>query len=313
MLAAVAVAVALAVPYTSFTPGALWTDTDGQRIKAHSAGLLAHEGRYYWYGADNYTGHDGSNRQINVYSSRDMYNWKNMGAAFVFDCALVNDTKCYCDRPKVIYNPATQTFVMWMKSTPYTAVATAAAPTGPFAFKARFYPNGEPNGDPTAFVDPASPKDAYWIYSRRTTPEAPRLIRIAKMNRDWTGLTGSVASTIDAPLEAPAAFYQKGTYYLWTSHCSGWAPNAAVLHSAPSLRGPWTLQGNPTNNSTSFSSQSTYILPYTRGDGTQRFVYVADRFIPYIHGAESGRYVWLPLHVAEDGAVKVSWHSEWTL
>ena len=61
----------------SFKPGALWLDTDGKRIKAHSAGLLEHKGTYYWYGADNYTSDDGVNKIINVYQSKDLYNWEN--------------------------------------------------------------------------------------------------------------------------------------------------------------------------------------------------------------------------------------------
>ena len=49
------------VPYTSFSPGKVWLDTDGNRIKAHSAGLLQHNDTFFWYGADNYTNQDGSN------------------------------------------------------------------------------------------------------------------------------------------------------------------------------------------------------------------------------------------------------------
>jgi hypothetical protein len=164
-LAAFSLLVATAsATYSSFKPGELWLDTDGNRIKAHSAGLLEHKGTYFMYGADSYTNADGSNRQINVYESTDLYNWANKGAAFFFDCSLANATKCYADRPKVIFNALTAKFVMWMKSTPWTAVATSASPTGPFVFKSRFYPNGEHNGDVTAFVDPESPTDAYWIY-----------------------------------------------------------------------------------------------------------------------------------------------------
>ena len=44
-------------PYTSFHPGQEWHDTDGQPIRAHSAGLLPSlGGESFWlYGADNYT------------------------------------------------------------------------------------------------------------------------------------------------------------------------------------------------------------------------------------------------------------------
>lgn len=35
---------------TSFMPGEVWKDTDGNPINAHGGGLLYHEGTYYWYG-----------------------------------------------------------------------------------------------------------------------------------------------------------------------------------------------------------------------------------------------------------------------
>ena len=40
--------------------------------------------------------------------------------------------------------------------------------------------------------------------------------------------------------EAPAIFKKDGTYWMITSGCTGWAPNAARLFSAPSIWGPWT-------------------------------------------------------------------------
>jgi hypothetical protein len=56
--------------YDSFHPGAVWLDTDGVPIRAHSAGLLQPHtntpSKYYWYGADNYTSGDGTNVWINV-------------------------------------------------------------------------------------------------------------------------------------------------------------------------------------------------------------------------------------------------------
>ena len=31
-------------------PGGIWNNTDGNPINAHSAGILFHEGKYYWFG-----------------------------------------------------------------------------------------------------------------------------------------------------------------------------------------------------------------------------------------------------------------------
>merc|ERR1712070_1330672 len=135
--------------------------------------------------------------------------------------------------------------------------------------------------------DPLKAEDAYWIYSVKPDTEK-RVVRVSKMTPDWTALTGfsAISSTIAEPDEAPAAFHAAGRYYVWTSHCSGWASNAAILHQSAGLTGNWTDSGNPTGNKTSFSSQSTYILPLDDGDigslkmhaGVSRFIYVADRF-----------------------------------
>jgi hypothetical protein len=64
---------AAAAAQTAFHPGQVWDDTDGNPIRAHSAGLLqphtATPHKYYWYGADNYTSGDGTNVWINVCKS----------------------------------------------------------------------------------------------------------------------------------------------------------------------------------------------------------------------------------------------------
>ena len=76
--------------------------------------------------------------------------------------------------------------------------------------------------------------------------------------------------------------------------------------------------GNPTHDKTSFSSQSTYILPYPASttaseDYTTRYVYVADRFEPYLKNNEAARYVWLPIDVdTSSGNLSVAWQDEWT-
>ena len=116
-------------------------------------------------------------------------------------------------------------------------------------------------GDLTAFVDPASGfTAAYLIYSVR--PGAPdghkRDIIVAKLTPDWLGVESTTVSEITDAREGPAAFYADGVgYFIWTSHVTGWDPNAAAVYHSTSLSGPWAAIGNPTGNATSFGSQST--------------------------------------------------------
>ena len=83
-------------------------------------------------------------------------------------------------------------------------------------------------------------------------------------------------------------WYQPGIgYFIWTSHVTGWNPNPAAVYFAESITSPtWTSLGNPTHSSTSFRSQSTYILPVNGS-----VIYVADRFEPYVGKGTSPRYV----------------------
>lgn len=118
--------------HTSFYPGAIWTDTEGNHINAHGGGFLIYDDTYYWFGE-----HKGKDSKaqvgVRVYSSKDLYNWKNEGVAL----KVLNDPnsklqKGYIvERPKVIYNNKTGKFVMWfhheLKDQGYQAALTGVA------------------------------------------------------------------------------------------------------------------------------------------------------------------------------------------
>src|ERR1700761_4634304 len=101
--------------------------------------------------------------------------------------------------------------------------------------------------------------------------------------------------------EAPAVFKSQGKYYLITSVCSGWDPNAATYAVADSLLGEWKQQGNPCvgpEADVTFHAQSTYVLPIAPG----RFLFMADRWNKM--DLERSDYLWLPLTV-ENGRVEI--------
>ena len=313
-------------PYTCFHPGSEWLDTDGAPIRAHSAGLLSPalssaDRAHYWYGADNYTSGDGTNVWINVYQSDDLMNWRNLGHAYThpgpFKCSSSRSSQKACgeaDRPKVARHPSGY-LVMVVKSSPAVSFAKASTEAGPFAFQSSVYPNGNWVGDLTVFVDPESPADAYLVYSVRPNGpnHAKRQIVIAKLTKDWLGVESEQVSGITNSREGPAVFYGgPGVgYFLWTSHVTGWSANAAAVYHADSITSQtWTALAdpNPTHNATSFSSQSTYILPVNGS-----FIYVADRFEPYVHEKVSPRYVWLPITNITKTGITVNWHDEWRL
>lgn len=143
----------IASPRTSFEPGELWLDDQGVHINAHGGGILLHEGVYHWFGEHKIGGDAGNRAEVGVhhYSSRDLYNWKDEGIALaVSDDPQSEITKgCIIERPKVIHNARTKTFVMWfhleLKDQGYLAARTALAISdnvaGPYTYVRSLRPN----------------------------------------------------------------------------------------------------------------------------------------------------------------------------
>jgi hypothetical protein len=179
---------------SSFRPGQVWLDTDGIPINAHGGGMLYHDGVYYWFGEHKIEGEAGNVAHVGVrcYSSIDLYNWKNEGVALaVSDDPHSEITRgCVLERPKVIYNAATQKFVMWfhleLKGTGYrsarSGVAVSDKVTGPYTFiesvrpDAGFWPVNVTDQDKimTAVMDSSTytggelpgPADSLRLYAR---------------------------------------------------------------------------------------------------------------------------------------------------
>ena len=101
--------------------------------------------------------------------------------------------------------------------------------------------------------------------------------------------------------EAPAIFQAHGAYFLLTSGCTGWAPNAAEVFVADHpLSQNWTSLGAPMSGSTpaarekTFYSQPAFVVP-APGGPEGAFVYMGDAWNKEDLG--NSRYVWLPLWV----------------
>lgn len=293
-----------------FHPGEVWLDTEGKRIQAHQPHVVGplNNGTYYWYGSAKVGSSDGNAGVINVYSSVDLYNWQPHGAAF--NCGG------YCARPSFLgKNPKTGRYVLWVKGGSGFLASSADTPLGPFRSEGSFKPTpSSTSGDSASFKDPMS-NDAYIAYSQHT-PE--RAIKVVKLDSDWTALsTEPPVATVPGHLEAPVPFHSFDNYHIWTSHTSGWKPNPAELITAGSMLGKWSSEGNPSGNKTTFGTQGSHILPLGVPVGgslsvhdhgqtqTQRFLYMGDRYEPYINTTEGSRYIFLPMEVTSDGAVRL--------
>jgi len=136
-----------------FRPGELWPDQNGIPINAHGGGVLFHDGSYYWFGEYKVAGPEGNTAQVGVavYSSADLFKWKNEGIALKVSSDPLSDIAqgCILERPKVIFNARTSKFVMWFHLEPKgqgylgarCGIAIADHATGPYRFIESFRPN----------------------------------------------------------------------------------------------------------------------------------------------------------------------------
>jgi|GEM_PF-582880 len=248
------------------------------------------------------------------------------------------------ERPKVIYNEKNDNYVMWWHHdgpkagsywTAEGGVAVSDSPNGPFKYidTIRMPNDGSSDGndgmlrDMTLFVDDDGDSStfdpAYLIYSS----EENSTMIILMLNEDYTGpATNEQGDSVEgehwvkahkAWREAPAVFKQEGTYYMITSGLTGWNPNRAEYHTAPTMFGPWVSQGDPfidDVNGTTHGSQSTFVLPYRNASGElvkDKYIFMADRWIP--SNLKDSRYIWLPLHLdSVNKQINMSWQEQWT-
>jgi hypothetical protein len=301
-----------------FHPGELWPDTEGVPINAHGGGFLFRNGTYYWFGEFKTAGPGGNraNVGISVYSSKDLYHWKNNGIALkVSDDPNSDIVKgCILERPKVLFNEKTRLYVMWfhleLKDKGYSAaragVATSKSPTGPYTFVRDFRPDGEMSRDMTLYKDDDG--KAYLI----TTSENNQTQHLSQLTDDYLDTTGHYTRILaHKALEGEAIFKVNGHYFYIGSHTTGWDPNPAFAAVADKLSGPWRELGNPCRGEDAqltFGAQSTYVLPVEGRPGA--FIFIADRWRP--KNAIDGRYVWLPIDVDGD-SYTITWRQEWSL
>jgi len=307
-------------------PGAVWNNTNGNPINAHGGGILFHGEKYYWYGeiktgktwlvpGQTWECYRTNASGISCYSSKNLSDWKYEGVALSpnsTDSTSDIHTSKVIERPKVVYNESTKKFVMWMHidSEDYAysgaGVAVSDNPAGPYSYIGSMRPNGQMSRDMTLFKDEDG--KAYHIFSS----ENNATMHISLLTDDYLKPTGTEKRIfVDKSREAPAMFKHKGKYYLITSGCSGWSPNAAMLASADSIMGEWTELYNPCvgpNNDSTFVAQSTFVLPL-KGK-PDRFIFMADRWNKT--NLEDSRYVWLPMVFRNDSA-SIEWKDSWSL
>ena len=173
-------------------------------------------------------------------------------------------------------------------------------------FFLRDFEGGQMSRDMTIFVDDTG--KTYHICAS----EENQTLQIAELSDDYQSHTGKfIRVAVGNANEAPTIFKRKNRYYMITSGCTGWAPNAGRLLVADSILGEWKILPNPfigKDSEKSFYSQGTYILP-VQGK-KDAFIFMADRWNP--QNLKFSTHIWLPIRFENDLPV-LKWYDKWDL
>lgn len=185
--------------YTAFYPGKEWLDNNGKHINAHGGGIIQYGDTYYWYGENRPDRGFSTQLGVEVFSSKDLMNWKDEGVALAVSEEAGNDIErgCIMERPKVLYNGQTGKFVMLfhleLKGKGYAAArvgfAESDSPTGPFRYIRSLRPNAGiwPYGMTAEQIEEAKKQDPNEYKEWWTQPWRKAIRKGMFLSRDMEG------------------------------------------------------------------------------------------------------------------------------
>lgn len=315
--------------------GGPWLDDSGNRIQAHGGSIIRADDKYYWYGENKELTVPGSNiwqNGVNCYSSTDLVNWKfeNTILKPATDPKDPLHPTRIMDRPHIIYNEMTKTYVMWMKLVgteaephnwkyEYMGIATAKHITDEFKLIDKIVPLEMSSGDFDLFVD--DDQQAYLIFGKVHTE-----IVIANLTKNYLNLTGDYSTHlhfVGPPIarEAPAIFKRNDKYYLLTSGTTGYYPNPTLSAVADSMHGPWSIAGFPAVDDSDKNTFNSQISSVFFDEVHDTYVALGDRWVPDLtkrHERSSwnintslSEYVWLPVEFDDHDLPVLKWRQAW--
>lgn len=172
----------------------------------------------------------------------------------------------------------------------------------------RDFEGGQMARDMTVFVDRDG--TAWHVHSA----EENMTLHFSELTDDYQDFTGTYYRVLPGESnEAPAIFFRKGKYYMFSSGTTGWKPNPGRMSVADKISGEWKAVGNPCRgteeqNSITFGSQSTNVLQVP--GKKNEFIYMGDRWIP--DNLADSRHIWLPVEWEKNMPV-IRWYDSWNL
>ncbi|KAI2605071.1 carbohydrate-binding module family 35 protein [Hypoxylon fragiforme] len=272
-------------------PGAVWYDTDGNKIDAHGGGVVQRGDTFYW------VGQAASNQTPMLYSSTDLINWKNLGKQASSITGMW--------RPKIA--KPNGSYWLFGQQDRYVLSLKSSAFVGGYGQSAKVHipPNDYSYSDTGMFYDEDA--DTYYLL----TSADHNIVQVNKINSD--GTLGSMVSDLrGGAYEAPGIVKADGVYYLIVSGKTGWRSNPNKAFWSTSINGPW--QGGsdiaPQAQNT-YGSQNTHELT-VKGSQKTTHIYMGDAWDS--KGGASSNYVWAPMNINSGShSVQIDYHEMWKL
>lgn len=261
--------------WTTIRNGQLWTDTDGNTVQAHAPGFIYMDGRWYMVGEDrSHPFHP----DVNLYSSDDLVHWQ-------FERKIIENgvttpklgRSRMIERPKLLRNPRTGKFVVWChyESSNYAASETACFECDSVNGAYQLVWSGRPldikSRDCNVFVD--NDGTAYFI----STTEENQHLGLFRLSEDYHMAASHTQLFPHQRREAPAIVRVGDTYFMFSSACTGWAPNQCKMSYTTDLTKGWSPLTD-IGDETAFRSQAAAILTI-RGSRQTTYLYVGDRWM----------------------------------
>jgi Ricin-type beta-trefoil lectin domain/Glycosyl hydrolases family 43 len=289
----------------TITPGTVWNDTSGHSIQAHGEGITKVGSTYYWLGEDKTSGALFQN--VKCYSSTDLKTWTFVNNVLTLQASGDLGPNRIVERPHVIYNAVTSTYVMYMHidNTNYSerkaGVATSSSVCGSYTYRGSSKPLGHDSLDDNLFLDGST---GYFLSEDRTNAK----LQIYQLSSDFLSIA-SLVKTVNQ-YEAPALVKVGATYYLFGSHLTGWSTNDNQYSTATSITGTWSpWRSFAPSGTNTCNSQTTSILPVSGSSGTS-YIFLGDRWNS--SSLADSRYIWEPLTISGT-TVSMTCPTSWTI
>ena len=292
-------------------PGGDWKDDRGKVVAATEGGIIEVDGIWYLWGMDR-SANNSAFVGINLYKSTDLVHWTFVKQILRHDSDPLLDKNAVVERAKILRNPRTGKYVMWMHyeghnaySVAEVAWATSDKIDGDFKFQGHYRPMELDSRDLNVYQDDDG--KAYLI----CTTKGNQNVSLFELDTSYTKIVSEVyrgSASNDMECEGHAIVKSAGTYYWMMSWCSGWDFNDNRYFTAKSLAGPWSAgKGVAPSGTHTYESQVGWAFPMPGNDGTN-FVYMGDRWS--VGDFSLSRLVMLPFTVTE-GALSVQWFDRW--